>query len=456
MTTRTDLSASPLIESRDDLLSVFQDGEKPQEAWRIGTEHEKFVYRLDDHRAPSWDEPGGIRDLLIGLTEFGWRPVEEGGKIIALTGADGTISLEPAGQLELSGAPLQDLHQSCAESGRHLEQVKAVGDRLGLGFLGLGMWPDKARADLPIMPKGRYAIMLRHMPRVGNLGLDMMLRTCTIQVNLDYSSEADMVKKFRVGLALQPVATALFANSPFTDGKPNGYKSFRSHIWEDTDPARTGMLPFVFDDGFGYERYCDYALDVPMYFVFRDGEYIDAAGQSFRDFLDGKLPDLPGEKPTLADWTDHLSTAFPEVRLKSFLEMRGADGGRWGRICALPALWVGLTYSQTALDAAWDLCKHWSIEEREALRHAVPRHALETPVPGGGTVHELAREVLDIATAGLRERAELSPAGDNEGGFLDPLRDVVASGKTFADRLLDRYHGEWQGDLSHVYEEFSF
>ncbi|MFL6767424.1 MAG: glutamate--cysteine ligase, partial [Sphingomicrobium sp.] len=380
----------------------------------------------------------------------------ENGNVIALSGPDGTISLEPAGQFELSGAALETLHQTCAEAARHLGQCKMVGDQLGLGFLGTGMWPDKKRSDLPVMPKGRYAIMLRYMPEVGSLGLDMMLRTCTIQVNLDYSSEADMVKKFRVGLALQPVATALFANSPFTDGKPNGYKSFRSHIWEDTDPARTGMLPFVFDDGFGYERYCDYALDVPMYFVFRDGEYIDAAGQSFRDFLNGKLPALPGQKPTLADWTDHLSTAFPEVRLKSFLEMRGADGGRWGRICALPALWVGLTYSQTALDAAWDLCKHWSIEEREALRHAVPRQALETPVPGGGTVHELAREVLDIATAGLRERAELSPAGDNEGGFLDPLRDVVASGKTFADRLLDRYHGEWQGDLSHVYEEFSF
>jgi glutamate--cysteine ligase len=456
MTTRTDTSASPLIESRDDLLSVFQGGEKPAQDWRIGTEHEKFVYRTSDHRAPSWDEPGGIRDLLLGLTEFGWSPVEEGGKIIALTGADGTISLEPAGQLELSGAPLRNLHESCAESGRHLEQVKAVGDRLGLGFLGLGMWPDKARADLPIMPKGRYAIMLNHMPRVGTLGLDMMLRTCTIQVNLDYSSEADMVKKFRVGLALQPVATALFANSPFTEGKPNGYKSFRSHIWEDTDPARTGMLPFVFDDGFGYERYCDYALDVPMYFVFRDGQYVDAAGQSFRDFLDGRLPALPGEKPTLADWTDHLSTAFPEVRLKSFLEMRGADGGRWGRICALPALWVGLLYSNTALDAAWDRVKHWTIEEREALRHAVPQQALEAPVPGGGTVRDLGREVLDIASLGLAERAELNAAGDNESGFLDPLRDVVASGKTFADRLLDRYHGDWQGDVARVYEEFSF
>ncbi len=456
MTTRTDLSASPPIESRADLLAEFSGGEKPREAWRIGTEHEKFVYRLSDHRAPSWDEPGGIRDLLLGLTEFGWKPVEEGGKVIALTGSDGTISLEPAGQLELSGAPLANLHLSCAESGRHLQQVKTVGDRLGLGFLGLGMWPDKRRDELPIMPKGRYEIMLRHMPRVGQLGLDMMLRTCTIQVNLDYSSEADMVKKFRVGLALQPIATALFANSPLTEGKPNGFKSFRSHIWEDTDPHRTGMLPFVFDDGFGYERYCDYALDVPMYFVFRDGKYIDAAGLSFRDFLDGKLAVLPGEKPTVADWTDHLSTAFPEVRLKSFLEMRGADGGRWGRICALPALWVGLLYSDSALDAAWDLCRHWTIEQRESLRHAVPRMALDAAAPDGGTVGDLAGQVLEIAAAGLRDRAELNAAGDNEGGFLDPLREVVASGKTFADRLLERYHGEWNGDASRVYDEFSF
>ena len=456
MTTRTEDSYSRPIESREDLLSIFSGGEKPRERWRIGTEHEKFVYRMSDHRAPSYDEPGGIRDLLSGLTEYGWKPVIENGNVIALSGADGNISLEPAGQFELSGAALENLHQTCAEAARHLDQCKAVGERLGLGFLGVGMWPDKTRAELPIMPKGRYAIMLNYMPKVGSLGLDMMLRTCTIQVNLDYSSEADMVKKFRVGLALQPVATALFANSPFTEGKPNGFKSFRSHIWEDTDPDRTGMLPFVFEDGFGYERYCDYALNVPMYFVYRDGKYIDVAGESFRAFLEGKLPQLPGEKPRLTDWTDHLSTAFPEVRLKSFLEMRGADGGRWSRICGLPALWVGLLYDDQALDAAWDLVKHWSIEQREKLRHDVPRLALDAVTPEGESMRDFAGRVLDIAADGLTRRAMLNSAGDNEGGFLDPLRDVVATGMTPADRLLARYNGPWNGDVSHIYEEFSF
>jgi glutamate--cysteine ligase len=443
----------PIIESRDQLVAPMANGEKPRENWRIGTEHEKLVYRRRDHAAPSYDEPGGIRDLLVELQEFGWQPVEEGGKIIALSGPDGAISLEPAGQLELSGAAVENLHQTCEETGRHLAQVKAVGERLGISFLGLGMWPDKTRGELPIMPKGRYEIMLRHMPRVGNLGLDMMLRTCTIQTNLDYSSEADMAQKFRVSLALQPLATALFANSPFTEGKPNGYLSYRSHIWSDTDPHRTGMIPFVFEDGFGYERYVDYMLDVPMYFVFRDGKYIDAAGLSFRDFLDGKLSALPGEKPRQADWWDHLSTAFPEVRLKSFLEMRGDDGGPWNRICALPALWVGLLYDQGALDAAWDLVKHWSMDEREALRNAVPKLGLDAPIHGGKTLRDIAPEVLAIARAGLASRGALNSSGDNETGFLGPLDDIVASGTVPAQRLLDLYHGEWAGDLSRVYEE---
>ena len=447
---------SPVIESRDQLIASFARGEKPADRWRIGTEHEKFVYARTDHHAPSYDEPGGIRDLMMALTEFGWRPVEENGVVIALAGADGSVSLEPAGQFELSGAPLTNLHETCAETGRHLDQVKAVGERLGLGFLGLGMWPDKTRAELPVMPKGRYDIMRRHMPRVGSLGLDMMLRTCTIQVNLDYASEADMVKKFRVGLALQPLATALFANSPFTEGKPNGMLSFRSHIWSDTDPQRTGMLPFVFEDGFGYERYADYALDVPMYFVYRDGRYIDAAGLSFRDFLQGRLAVLPGEKPTLDDWNDHLSTAFPEVRLKTFLEMRGADGGPWNRICALPALWVGLLYDGSALNAAWDLVKGWSIEDRQALRDSVPALALDAPLPGGGRLRDIAGAVLDIAHGGLAARGLGNFAGDNETGFLDPLREIVRAGKVPAEVLLERYHGEWNGDVSKVYDELSF
>ena len=443
----------PIIERREQLIEPMAKGEKPRDAWRIGTEHEKLVFRRSDHAAPSYDESGGIRDMLLGLQEFGWRPVEEGGKVIALTGPDGAISLEPAGQLELSGAPLRSLHETCEETGRHLDQVKAIGDRFGVGFLGLGMWPDKTRAELPIMPKGRYEIMLRHMPRVGKLGLDMMLRTCTIQTNLDYASEADMAQKFRVSLALQPLATALFANSPFTEGKPNGYLSYRSHIWSDTDPQRTGMLPFVFEEGFGYEAYVDYILDVPMYFVFREGKYIDASGLSFRDFLDGRLPVLPGEQPRQSDWWDHLSTAFPEVRLKSFLEMRGADGGPWNRICALPALWVGLLYDQGALDAAWDLVRHWTMEEREALRNAVPKLGLDAPVPGGRTLRDIAPEVLSIARAGLASRAMLNSGGDNETGFLRALDDIVASGKVPAERLLDLYHGEWNGDIGRVYEE---
>jgi len=456
MSTRTaDGPQDPIIESRDQLVAPMQGGEKPADAWRIGTEHEKLVYCRKDFHAPSYYERCGIRDMLMALREFGWEPVEEGGKVIALRGDDGAVSLEPAGQLELSGAPLENLHETCAETGRHLDQVKAIGERCGVGFLGLGMWPDKTREELPIMPKGRYDIMLRHMPRVGNLGLDMMLRTCTIQVNLDYSSEADMAKKFRAGLALQPLATALFANSPFTEGKPNGYLSFRSHIWSDTDPHRTGMLPFVFDDDFGYERYVDYMLDVPMYFVFRDGKYIDASGLSFRDFLKGNLSVLPGEFPRESDWWDHLSTAFPEVRLKSFLEMRGADGGPWSRICALPALWVGLLYDQTSLDAAWDLVKDWTMEEREQLRNAVPKLALDAPIPGGGTLRDIGKEALKISRAGLTARARLNSSGDNETGFLETLDEIVASGKVPAQRLLDLYHGEWNGDIKQVYK-YSF
>ncbi len=444
------------ITNKSDMIALFEGGEKPKSDWRIGTEHEKFVFRLDDHHQPSWEEPGGIRDLLTAFERYGWAPVLEDGKIIAASGPDGGLSLEPAGQFELSGAPLETLHQTCAETGRHRQQCLAIGEELGLGFLGLGFNPVARREDLPVMPKGRYAIMRRHMPRVGDLGLDMMLRTCTVQVNLDYASEADMVKKFRVSLALQPLATALFANSPFSEGKPNGFLSYRSHIWTDTDPQRTGMLPFVFDEGFGYERYCDYMLDVPMYFSYRDGKYVDASGLSFRDFIDAKLPVLPGVKATYGDWKDHLSTAFPEVRLKSFLEMRGADSGPQSRICALPALWVGLLYDSTSLDAAYDLVKGWSIEEQQRLRDEVPKLALKAKAPGGGDVQALAKEVLAIAASGLDRRARENEIGDSEAGFLAPLWEIAESGKTLAERWLDKFHGEWGGKIDPIWDEAGF
>ena len=444
-----------LITDRDQLVAVLASGEKPKADWRIGTEHEKFGFRLDDLRPPTFEGERGIEALLRGLTRYGWTPYEEHGHLIALTRDDASVTLEPAGQLELSGAPLETIHDTCKEVGGHLREVREVADELRLGFLGMGFQPKWRRDEMPWMPKGRYKIMRDYMPKVGTLGLDMMTRTCTVQVNLDYASEADMVKKFRVSLALQPVATALFADSPFTDGQPNGYRSYRSHIWTDTDAGRTGMLDFVFDAGFGYERYVDYLLDVPMYFSYRNGEYLDLAGRSFRKFLAGELDELRGELPTLRDWNDHMTTAFPEVRMKKYLEMRGADSGPWGRICALPAFWVGLLYDDAALDAAWDLVKDFSIEERHALRDGVPRHALALPFRAG-SVRELAVEALKISVAGLQRRACMNIGGQDESAFLTELIDIAESGQTAADRKLQLFHGEWGGDIDRVFREFAY
>ncbi len=454
MSSPSHASATP-VSGRDALVEYIAAGSKPRADWRLGTEHEKFGFRTDDLRPPAFDGERGIEVLLDGLTRFGWAPVQEAGRTIALTRDAASVTLEPAGQLELSGAPLANLHQTCSEVHTHLREVRAVADDLGLGFLGMGFQPKWRREDMPWMPKGRYAIMRRYMPLKGSLGLDMMTRTCTVQVNLDFGNEEDMVKKFRVALALQPIATALFADSPFTDGKPNGYLSYRSQIWTDTDPDRTGMLDFVFADGFGFERYVDYLLDVPMYFVYRDGTYHDVAGQSFRDFLDGRLPGLPGQRPTLADWSDHMTTAFPEVRLKRFLEMRGADGGPWGRLCALPAFWVGLLYDDAALDAAWDLVRDFSPEERHALRDGVPKHALAQPFRGG-TVRDLASAALTIAAAGLQRRAILNRGGADERVYLEALFAVADSGQTPAERKLELFHGAWGGRVDPVFSEFAY
>ncbi|MCW0180670.1 MAG: glutamate--cysteine ligase [Zavarzinia sp.] len=448
-------TAGEPIESRRQLVEWMAGGARPKAEWLIGTEHEKFGFRLNDLGPVPYGGDHGIRAMLEGLRRFGWAPVLEGENIIALEMNGASISLEPGGQFELSGAPLQTIHQTCGEVGTHLEQVQEVARELGLGFIGLGFAPTWKRDEIPVMPKGRYDIMRSYMPKKGNLGLDMMLRTSTVQVNLDFGSEADMVAKLRVALALQPIATALFANSPFTEGKPNGFQSYRGHIWSDTDPDRTGLLPFAFERGFGFEQYVDWALDVPMYFVYRDGKYIDASGQSFRDFLDGRLPALPGEKPHLGDWSAHLTTLFPEARVKRYIEMRGADGGPWKRLCALPALWVGLIYCDDALAACLDLVKDWTVEEREALRAAVPRLGLRAPFRGG-TVLDIARKVVAIAERGLAKRAEDNGMGSDETMFIEVLKKTVETGKSPADDLLEAYNGRWHGDIRQLFAEYAY
>lgn len=433
------------------LVDHLAQGCKPREHWRIGTEHEKFGFTMADLRPLPYEGEHGIGALLAGIGDrYGWAPIIEADNIIGLKRSGCSITLEPGGQLELSGDLLDNLHETCNEVNSHLAEVRSIAEPMGLGFLGLGFHPSARRDEIPWMPKQRYRIMRALMPKVGSLGLDMMTRTCTVQVNLDFSSESDMVDKFRASLALQPIATALFANSPFLEGKPSGFLSYRSHIWTDTDRYRTGQLPFVFEDGFGFERYVDWMLDVPMYFVRRGGEYIDASGQSFRDFMDGKLPALPGERPTMSDWDDHLTTAFPEVRLKKFLEMRGADGGPWKRLCALPAFWVGLLYDSGSLEACRSIFEDWSTDDLTRLRDDVSRDGLRAEIHGR-SVHDIARDLLELARNGLRNRKRLNAAGDDETGFLEPLHATVESGRTPADTLLELYNGEWGGSMEPLF-----
>jgi glutamate--cysteine ligase len=446
------------VETRDELVAWLAAGCKPKAQFRVGTEHEKFAFTVDGHRPVPYAGRRSIRSLLEGMQHLlGWEPIMEGENIIGLfdvTGG-GAISLEPGGQFELSGAPVETVHQTASELFSHLAQLREVAKPLGIGFLGLGMTPNWSRTDMPVMPKGRYKIMTAYMPKVGTLGLDMMYRTCTVQANLDFSSEADMVRKLRVSLALQPVATALFANSPFTEGKPNGLLSFRSHIWTDTDNQRAGMLPWAFEDGMGFERWVDYALDVPMYFIKRGDHYIDVSGKSFRDFFAGKLDALPGERPTISDWANHLSTIFPEVRLKRYLEMRGADGVPWPRLPSLTAFWVGLLYDEDVLDSCWQIVKDWTPEQRQKLREDVPRLGFAAEV-GGRTMLSLAQETLRLATLGLKRRERLDRNGRDETRYLRPLEESVGRGVTPAEELLEKFRGKWNGSVEPIFEELSY
>jgi glutamate--cysteine ligase len=446
------------IGSRDELVAWLAAGEKPPDQFRVGTEHEKFPFMLNGNAPVPYEGARGIRTLLEGMQLLlGWDPIMEGPNIIGLydvTGG-GAITLEPGGQFELSGAPVATVHRTCSELMAHLAQVREVAHSLGIGFLGLGMTPVWKRSDVPVMPKGRYRIMTGYMPKVGQHGLDMMYRTCTVQANLDFSSEADMVKKLRVGLALQPVATALFANSPFTEGKPNGFLSFRSEIWRDTDNDRSGMLPWAFEPGMGYDRWTEYALDVPMYFVKRGSRYIDVAGRSFRDFMAGRLDELPGERATVADWANHLSTIFPEVRLKRYLEMRGADAGPWGRLPSLTAFWVGLLYDNDCLDAAWDIVKDWTAEERQKLRDDVPRLGFKALIHNRDLL-SVTREALALARTGLARRQQFDPYGADETRYLKPLDEFAERGETPAEELLRKFHGPWGEMVDPVFTEYAY
>ena len=446
------------VETRDELVRWLEQGVKPKAGFRVGTEHEKFAFTKDRHAPVAYDGKRSIRALLEGMQMLlGWEPITEAENIIGLfdvTGG-GAITLEPGGQFELSGAAVETVHETSTELMAHLAQLREVAQPLGISFLGMGMTPKWSRAEMPVMPKGRYRIMTAYMPKVGGHGLDMMYRTCTVQANLDFSSEADMVKKLRVSVALQPVATALFANSPFTEGKPNGFLSFRSEIWRDTDDARAGMIPWAFQDGMGFERWVDYALDVPMYFVKRGEAYLDVAGSSFRDFFEGRNPALPGERPTLSDWANHLSTIFPEVRLKRYLEMRGADGVPWGRLPALPAFWVGLLYDDTSLNAAWDIVKHWNAHERQALRDDVPRLGFKARIRDR-YLFEIAKECLTLSHSGLRRRGRIDHAGRDETRHLEPLDRIIDCGRTPAEEMLEKFHGPWKGSVEPAYEEYAF
>ncbi len=444
----------------DDLVAWFAEGGKPTSEFKVGAEHEKFVFRTGDNAPVPYDGDHGIRALMEGLMRFGWEGVYEvggptGETLIGLSRGKANVSLEPGGQFELSGAPLHTMHDICEETGQHLEEAKTVAGELGLGFLGLGFTPLWKRDEVPIMPKGRYKIMREYMPKVGGQGLDMMFRTCTVQANLDFADEADMVAKFRVSLALQPIVTALFANSPFTEGKPNGFLSARANVWTDTDKDRTGMLNFVFEDGFGFETYARYALQVPMYFAKREGRYIDLAGRSFPDFMAGRLAKVPGDRATIKDWVDHTSTIFPEVRLKQYLEMRGADAGPWSRLCALPALWAGVLYDPAAQAAAWDLCKHWTVDDRAALIRDVPRLALNATV-AGRSVRDVAKDMVAIAHQGLKRRNRMSGGLVDETGYLGELEDIADTGVTAAERMLELYHGAWEGDATQVFDAYAY
>jgi glutamate--cysteine ligase len=428
------------VASVEELVDFLRRWEKPRDRWRVGTEHEKIGLYEADHAPVPYETERGIGTLLERIAEVdGWGRITEGPNVIALEKDGASITLEPGGQFELSGAPLRTIHETCDEFHRHLDLMKRVSEPLGIVWLGLGMHPIHGVDRIPRMPKERYAIMQSYLPKRGALALDMMFTTATVQANYDFADEADMVAKMRAAMGLTPIVSAMFANSSLSGGKANGFVSRRLHVWQQVDPDRCGLLPLVFEPDFGYRRYVEWALDVPMFFVVRDGEHRPAKGMRFRTFLrEGGA----GTRATLSDFDRHLTTLFPDVRLKHIIEVRGADAVPPGLTCSLPALWKGLLYDDEALAAAWHLVRHSSQEEREVAREDAARRGLGASFAGRSML-DLARELTAIAREGLRRIRHAGRRDPDETPFLDPILDQLESGASPGQVVLDRWEGEW-------------
>ncbi len=437
------------VESVEELVAHLRSGEKPRERWRVGTEHEKIGLYEDTHAPVPYEGERGIGALLRRVAaEDGWNPLVEGPHVIGLEKAGASITLEPGGQMELSGAPLRTIHETCDEFHAHLSLMKRVCEPMRIVFLGLGIHPLHGVERIPVMPKARYRIMRRYLPTRGSLALEMMFATATVQANFDYSDEADMVAKMRAALGVSPIVSALFANSSVSEGKANGFITRRLHIWTHTDPDRCGMLPFAFEQGFGYREYVEWALDVPMFFIVRNGAYQPAHETTFRRFLQ---QGFRGERPTLADFDRHLTTLFPDVRLKRIIEVRGADAVPPGLTCSLPALWKGLLYDPEALKQAAALVSGYDAETREAARSDVARRGLSARY-GGEPVLELARQLAAISREGLARLAHAGRRDRDETGFLDPVFAQLELAASPGSLVVERWEGEWARSVERLIE----
>jgi len=443
--------------NKNELIGYFFDGVKSKNNLKIGVEHEKFILNKESLKPISYYENNGIKNILEKLTTLGWEPLYDDNKntIIAVKKGKQAITLEPGGQIELSGAPLDNIHETCEETTNHLKELKKLGNEFNFILLGIGVEPNLKLDDFPWMPKQRYKIMRKYMEQVGTLGHHMMKRTCTNQVNIDYSSEEDMINKIRLILNLESIATAIFSNSPFDQGNVSKYRSLRSHFWHHTDPNRTGLLPFVFDKDFNFEKYTDYALNIPMYFIRREHKYINMTQYTFKDYLEGKCTKVNYEA-TLDDWEDHLTTLFPQVRLKHYLEIRSMDACNWDLICSQPAFWIGILYDDEILDKIKQITEDWKGEDRQYLNKRVPEDGLKTEFKKRKLI-DFAQEFFELSKKGLSKRNQLSKNGEfDESIHMKDLENNLTDGCSPADCLITKFNTTWEKSVLPIYKELAY